>query len=212
MATQTNPSIAFLAGRGQVRVRVTGRASTREEAEALIAPVEDDVRARLGDWAVPGSFDSLAEALGAILVERGETVAAAESLTGGLIAAELTRAEGASRFFVGSLVTYATESKHRVAGVAESLLEGPGPVSEEVARALAEAAARSFDADLGISATGVAGPSEQDGQSVGAIFVGACYRGKVEARRVRGYGDRSHTRAIAVTYAIDLGRRLLQHP
>ncbi|MDQ3620062.1 MAG: CinA family protein, partial [Actinomycetota bacterium] len=75
----------------------------------------------------------------------------------------------------------------------------------------AEGAARSFDADLGISATGVAGPSEQDGQPVGAIFVGACYRGKVEARRVRGYGDRSHTKAIAVTYAIDLGRRLLQH-
>ncbi|MDQ5874891.1 MAG: competence/damage-inducible protein A [Actinomycetota bacterium] len=209
---QTNPSIAFLAGRGQVRVRLTARASTREEAEALIAPVEVDVRARLGDWAVRGSVGSLAEALGAILVERGETVAAAESLTGGLIAAELTRAKGASLYFAGSLVTYATESKHRVAGVPESLLEGPGPVSEEVARALAEGAARSFDAHLGISATGVAGPTEQGGQPVGAIFVGACYRGRVEARRIRGYGDRSHTKAIAVTYAIDLGRRLLLHP
>jgi len=212
VAAQTNPSIAFLAGRGQVRVRLTARASTREEAEALIAPVEADVRALLGDWAVPGAVDSLAEALGAILVERGETVAAAESLTGGLIAAELTRAEGASRFFAGSLVTYSTEAKHRVAGVARSLLEEPGPVSEDVARALAEGAARSFDADLGISATGVAGPAEQGGQPVGAIFVGACYRGKVEARRIRGYGDRSHTKAIAVTYAIDLGRRLLLHP
>nr|MBA2599696.1 nicotinamide-nucleotide amidohydrolase family protein [Actinomycetota bacterium] len=212
VAAQTNPSIAFLAGRGQVRVRLTARASTREEAEALIAPVEADVRALLGDWAVPGAVDSLAEALGAILVERGETVAAAESLTGGLIAAELTRAEGASRFFAGSLVTYSTEAKHRVAGVARSLLEEPGPVSEDVARALAEGAARSFDADLGISATGVAGPAEQGGQPVGAIFVGACYRGRVEARRIRGYGDRSHTKAIAVTYAIDLGRRLLLHP
>ena len=209
VAAQTNPSIAFLAGRGQVRVRVTARAANRERAEALIAPVEDGVRSRLGDWAVAGSVDSLAEALGAMLVERGETVAAAESLTGGLIGAELTRAEGASEFFLGSLVTYATESKHRIAGVDEGLLKAAGPVSDEVARALAEGAARTFAADLGISATGVAGPAEQGGQPVGTIFVGASYKGRLESRKVRGYGDRSHIKSIAVTSAIDLGRRTL---
>ena len=206
---QTNPSIAFLAGRGQVRVRVTARAANREQAEALIAPVETGVRSRLGDWAVAGSVDSLAEALGAMLVEREETVAAAESLTGGLIGAELTKAEGASQFFLGSAVTYATESKHRVAGVDADLLEEAGPVSDEVARALAEGAARTFGADLGISATGVAGPAEQDGHPVGTIFVGASYKGRLESRKVRGYGDRAHIKAIAVTSAMDLGRRVL---
>ena len=209
VAAQTNPSIAFLAGRGQVRVRVTARAANREHAEALIAPVEKEVRSRLGDWAVAGSVDSLAEALGAMLVDREETVAAAESLTGGLIGAELTKAEGASEFFLGSLVTYATESKHRVAGVDAGLLEEAGPVSDEAARALAEGAARKFGADLGISATGVAGPAEQDGQPVGTIFVGASYKGKLESRKVRGYGDRAHIKSIAVTSAIDLGRRLM---
>jgi nicotinamide-nucleotide amidase len=209
VAAQTNPSIAFLAGRGQVRVRVTARAANRERAEALIAPVEEGVRSRLGDWAVAGSVVSLAEALGAMLVERGETVAAAESLTGGLIGAELTRAEGASAFFLGSLVTYATESKHGVANVDEGLLKAVGPVSDEVARALAEGAARTFGADLGISATGVAGPAEQGGQPVGTIFVGASYKGRLECRKVRGYGDRSHIKSIAVTSAIDLGRRML---
>ncbi len=209
VAGQTNPTIAFLASGGQVRVRVTAKATSEQEALALIAPVEAGLRERLGASAVQGEGGPLGEILGQLLRTRGSTVAAAESLTGGLLGAELSRAPGASDYFLGSLVCYSAESKREVAGLSEAVLGGPGPVSEQAARALAEAAARKYGADLGLSTTGVAGPDEHDGKPVGTIFVGAALGGRTEVRKVRGYGDRSNVRAIAVTAALDLGRRLL---
>jgi nicotinamide-nucleotide amidase len=206
---QTNPTIAYLAGGGFVRVRLTAKAAAVADAEALIAPVEAAIRARLGDAALPGSGGSLAEAVGEMLVARGVTVAAAESLTGGLIGAMLTSAPGASDFFLGSLVCYSTDAKRRVAGIDEAVVSGPGVVSEEAARALAEAAAARFAADLGIAATGVAGPDAQEGQAPGTVYVAATFRGRTEARRIKGFGDRSHVRAQAVTAALDLGRVLV---
>jgi nicotinamide-nucleotide amidase len=210
VASQSNPTIAYLAGRGQVRVRLTAKAPTESEALALVEPIEEEIRARLGPAAVPGHHVSLAAALAAMLRERGATVATAESLTGGLIGAELTAIPGASTFFAGALVVYTTDAKVNVAGLDAALLDGPGPVSEEAAAALAHAAADRFGAELGLSATGVAGPDQQQGLPVGMIFVAAHFGGRTEVRRVRGYGDRDHIRAIAVTSALDLGRRLLE--
>ena len=207
---QTNPTIAFLAGGGLVRVRITAKAQTESTALGLIEPVERSIRERLKSAAVPGRGDSLAEAFGNMVRDRGMTVAVAESLTGGLIGAELTAVKGSSDFFLGSVTCYSTESKRDVVGVDDSILAGPGPVSEEAARALAEGAARLFGAAVGLAATGVAGPAEQDGMPIGTIYVGACLDGKTEVRHVRGYGDRSNIRAMAVTAAIDLGRRLVQ--
>lgn len=209
VAAQTNPTIAYLASAGQVRVRLTAKAASEPEAVALITPVEDQIRARLGQVAVPGNHDSIADALAVLLREKGLTVAAAESLTGGLIGAELTRAAGASDYFTGTLVCYTNEAKRDVVGVPESVL-AQGSVTEEVAGALAEGAARVLGADLGIAATGVAGPTEHEGMPVGTILVGAAFGGRTEVRRVRGYGDRDNVRAIAVTAALDLGRRLVQ--
>jgi nicotinamide-nucleotide amidase len=209
VAAQSNPTIAYLAGGGQVRVRLTAKAASEADADALIRPVEREVRARLGDAAVEGSGDSVAAALGVLLRARSATVAAAESLTGGLVGAALSDAPGSSDFFAGSLVCYATAAKAEVAGVDRAILDGPGAVSPEAARALAEAAARAFGTDLGVSTTGVAGPAEQEGRPPGTIYVGATWRGRTEARLVRAYGDREHVRAFAVTAAIDLGRRAL---
>jgi nicotinamide-nucleotide amidase len=206
---QSNPTIAYLAGGGQVRVRITAKAASEADALTLIAPVEESIRERLGDAAVEGHHGSIAAALGDMLRKQGATVAVAESLTGGLIGAQLTNATGASDYFLGSLVSYSTAAKRDVAGVDESILSGPGPVSEEAARALAEAAANRFGADLGLSATGVAGPGEEDGHPVGTVFVGATFGGRTETRKVRGYGDRDNVRAIAATAALDLGRRLV---
>ncbi|MGH2730466.1 MAG: competence/damage-inducible protein A [Actinomycetota bacterium] len=206
---QSNPTIAFLAGGGQVRVRITAKAESESSALALIEPIESSIRERLGDAAVEGHHGSLSAALGDMLRKRGATVAVAESLTGGLIGAHLSNETGSSDYFVGSLVCYTTDAKRDVAGVDDAILAGPGPVSAEAAGALAEAAARTYGADLGLSATGVAGPAEQDGQPVGTVFVGATFGGKTETRRVRGYGDRDNVRAIAVSAALDLGRRLV---
>jgi len=207
---QTNPTIAYLAGKGQVRVRVTAKAGSQADAAALIDPVEAAIRARLGPAAVPGDHDSLTTALPALLADRAATVAAAESLTGGLIGVELTRAPGASAFFRGSLVCYSDQAKTEVAGVPRDILNCFGAVSEQTAAALATGAASRLGADLGVAATGVAGPGEREGQPVGTVFVGACWKGRTIARRAFTYGDRDNIRALAVTAALDLGRRMIE--
>ncbi|HEY7874496.1 MAG TPA: competence/damage-inducible protein A [Actinomycetota bacterium] len=206
---QSNPTIAYLAGGGVVRVRLTAKASSDADAIAVIRPVEEQIRGRLGEAALPGNHGTVAEALAERLRETGITIAAAESLTGGLIGAELTAAGGSSDLFRGSAVCYTTEAKRDVVGVAESILMGPGAVSEEAAAALAEGAAKLFGADLGVSATGVAGPSEQEGKPVGTVYVGASFGGRTEVRQIRGYGDRDNIRTIAMNAALELGRRAL---
>lgn len=209
VAAQSNPTIAYLASAGQVRVRITAKAPSTLEAEALIAPVEAAIRERLGDDAAEGSHWSVVEALLELLENRGLTIAAAESLTGGAIGAALTGSAGSSASFVGSLVCYTPEAKRDVAGIDPAILEGPGAVSEEAAEALARAAARVFSAAVGVAATGVAGPAEHDGKPVGTVFVAASFDGRAEVRRVRGYGDRDNIRALSVAAALDLARRIV---
>ena len=207
---QTNPTVAFLAGGGQVRVRITAKATTEEEAVSLIAPVEERVRDALGPAAVSGVHESLAHAVVGLLGDRGLRMGAAESLTGGLIGAEITKVAGASDVFAGSLVTYDATAKQAIARVPREVLDATGPVSEETASALAEGAAGALEADLAVSATGVAGPEAHGGHPVGTIFVAAAFGGRTEVRRIRGYGDRSNIRALAVTAALDLARRALE--
>lgn len=106
-----------------------------------------------------------------LLRARGETLAVAESLTGGLVAAEVTAVPGASRVFRGSVTAYATELKHEVLGVDGTLLAERGAVDAEVALQMAAGVRKVMGADWGIATTGVAGPDPQDGQAVGTVFV-----------------------------------------
>lgn len=205
----SNPLVSYLASAGQVRVRLTAKAPGEAEALALIRPLEDRIRRRLGVDAVEGNHGSIAEAFGEFLRSRGLTVAVAESLTGGLMGSELSLCGGSSDFFLGGLVTYATASKRDLLGLDEGLLLGPGAVSAETAAAMAEEAARRFTATVGLSATGVAGPAEQEGKPVGTVFVGAWFDDKTEVRGIQAYGDRSHIRAQSVAAALDLGRRVI---
>ncbi|MGH2735549.1 MAG: competence/damage-inducible protein A [Actinomycetota bacterium] len=207
---QTNPTIAFLAGGGIARVRITAKATTEDEAHDLIAPVEAAIRQRLGDRAVEGDAIGVVDALSNVLRKRGLTVAAAESLTGGMLGAALTEADGASDFFYGSIVCYTNDAKQEVAGVPKEIIERHGAVSAATATAMAEGAARAFDADLALATTGVAGPTEQEAKPVGLVYVAASLHGRTEAREVRGYGDRTNIRTIAVNSAADLGRRLIE--
>ncbi|MFJ9037628.1 CinA family protein [Streptomyces sp. NPDC102406] len=108
-----------------------------------------------------------------LLAERGETLAVAESLTGGLVAAELVAVPGASKVLRGSVTAYATELKHKVLGVDDALLAAHGPVHPEVALQMAAGVREVLGADWGIATTGVAGPEPQDGQPVGTVYVAA---------------------------------------
>lgn len=111
--------------------------------------------------------------------------------------------------FAGGLIVYTNDAKHEVAGVPREVLETHGAVSAETAGALAEGAADRLHADLGLGVTGVAGPSEQEGKPVGTVYVAAAFAGRTEVRHVTGYGDRTNIRMVAVTAALDLGRRVL---
>ena len=142
-----------------------------------------------------------------LLVERGQTLAVAESLTGGLVAAEITAVPGASQAFRGSLTCYATALKRDVLGVSETLLEERGAVDSEVSRQMARGACSFLDADWGVATTGVAGPEPQDGQPVGTVYTAAAGPGgTVTAVRLRLEGGRSEIRAASVRAALQLLR------
>jgi nicotinamide-nucleotide amidase len=144
------------------------------------------------------------------LAERGQTLAVAESLTGGLLAATVVDVPGASAVFRGGLVVYATDLKASLAGVPRSLLAERGPVDPQVALALAAGARDRCAADWGLGTTGVAGPDPQDGVAVGTVYV-ACAGpdGAAQVRTLRLAGDRAAVRRDSVTAALDLLGRLV---
>jgi nicotinamide-nucleotide amidase len=169
----TDPTVAPLAGQGRVRLRITTRAATEKEAQEKIAPVEQEVIARLGDYFFGEDGETLEGAVARLLEERGATLALAESCTGGLLAKRLTDMPGSSAYFTEALVTYSNESKERLLGVPHALIAEHGAVSEAVAREMAEGARRVSGADYGLSVTGVAGPDGgTEEKPVGLVFVG----------------------------------------
>jgi nicotinamide-nucleotide amidase len=169
----TDPTVAPLAGQGEVRLRITARAATEREAQEKIRPVEKEIIARLDDYYFGEDEETLEGAVGRLLGERGATLALAESCTGGLLAKRLTDVPGSSAYFKEGLVTYSNESKARLLGVPRALIMDHGAVSEPVAREMAEGARRVSGADYGLSVTGVAGPEGGTNEKpVGLVFVG----------------------------------------
>ena len=169
----SDPTVAPLAGQGKVRLRVTARAATPEEAEEKMAPVVDEILSRLGNYYFGEGDETLESAIGKLLTQRGETLALAESCTGGLLAKRLTDGAGSSAFFTEGLVTYSNEAKERLLGVPNKLLVEHGAVSEPVAKAMAEGVRKTAGTDYGLSVTGVAGPDGgTEEKPVGLVFVG----------------------------------------
>ncbi len=146
-------------------------------------------------------------AAGAVVLglgERQETVAAAESLTGGLVAATIVEVPGASAVFRGGLVVYATDLKHTLAGVPEELLAERGPVDADVALALAAGARERCGTDWGLATTGVAGPDPQGGKPVGLVFVAVAGPRGATVRELNLAGSRADIRTGAVSAVLGL--------
>ncbi|MGH2685753.1 MAG: competence/damage-inducible protein A [Actinomycetota bacterium] len=204
-----NPTVAYLASAGEVRVRLTAKAASPEEARALIEPVEKEIRERLGDRIFGTDDDELEEVVGGLLRRRRWTVACAESLTGGSLAARLVHVADSSDYFAGGVVAYSPEVKREVLRVSMDTLEGPGMVSEECAREMARGARAVFAADVGVSTTGVAGPAPLEGHPPGEVWVAVATPTGEEARRFTAPGDRDHVRRWAEQGALDLLRRML---
>jgi nicotinamide-nucleotide amidase len=201
-----NPTIAFLAsGAEGLKVRITAKAPDEAGANGLLAAEEGQLRAVLGDLVFGVDDETMEDAVASLLDRDGLSLGLAESVTGGLMGARITNVAGASAFFRGSIVSYDNEVKFDVLGVPR------GPVvSAAAAEAMATGAQRVLGADVGLSVTGVAGPTEQDGQPVGTVFVGVAIGDAVESVSFRLPGDRRRVREFATISALNLLRlRLL---
>ena len=210
MNAMENPTLAPYAKEGEVELRITAKAPDPAAAQALIAPVEEELRSRFGPLVYGVDVSSLEEVCLALLKDQGLSLACAESCTGGLIAKRITDLAGASSVFHGGVVSYTNEVKHGVLGVPRELLDQFGAVSAPVAEAMAEGARRTLGADLAVSATGVAGPDPDDrGNPVGLVYVALAWDGGVFVRTVHAAGPRERVRTVAASHAFDLLRRRL---
>ncbi len=205
----TNPSVAYLAGGGEVTVRLTAKASTPAEAAELLEPLVDAVVERLGDAVYSTRDEPLEVVIGHLLTGSGRTLACAESLTGGGLGARITGVPGASAYFLGSAVTYAAEAKRAILGVSAATLSGPGPVSRECAAEMAAGARRVFGSDVAVSLTGAAGPEPHAGAEAGRVWVGLDADGTAHQSGFRWPWDRDLVRRFAEQAALDLLRRHL---
>ncbi len=198
-------TIAFLAsGIEGIKVRITAKAATEAEAVGALADEEAVVRDILGDIVFGVDGETMEAAVGKLLLARGQTLGLAESLTGGLVGSRCAAVPGASNWYRGAVVSYATDVKFSVLGVPE------GPVvTEDAAVAMALGAAKVLGSDVGLGVTGVAGPEEQEGQPVGTVFLGVALDGKTEAVQMRLPGDRDRVRQFAAISSMDLLRRRL---
>ncbi|KAF0654289.1 competence/damage-inducible protein CinA-like protein [Cyanobium sp. Copco_Reservoir_LC18] len=167
-----NPTVAPYAGAGEVKLRVTARAGDAAAAAALLAPVEAELRRRTGSSCFGADGDSLASVVLAALRRRGETLAVAESCTGGGLGAALVAVPGASEVFLGGVIAYANAVKQALLGVPAAVLERHGAVSDPVAVAMAEGVRHLTGATWAVAVTGIAGPGGgSDGKPVGLVHI-----------------------------------------
>jgi len=204
-----NPTVSVYSRADGIQVRIAAKAADRHAAEALIAPVEAEARRALGDAVWGADNDTLESVVGAMLRERGSSLATMESCTGGLLASTITDVPGSSDYFKGGLVSYATEMK-LAWGVSREVVERHGVVSVECAREMARVARERLSADVGIGVTGVAGPDEQEGKPAGTVHI-AMDDGSGDVRVVsyQFAQSREMVKRRAVTTALSLLRRAL---
>jgi nicotinamide-nucleotide amidase len=202
-----NPTLAFLAsGWEGIKVRLTAKAHTAEEAIALIDVWDAKVRAKVGDLVFGVDQQTMESVLFDILREKKLTLGVAESVTGGLVAGRLTAVVGASDVFRGGIVSYASDVKFDVLGVT------PGPVvSETAAKEMAVGVRKALGSNIGLSLTGVAGPAEQDGVKVGTVCVGIAFSdGTTKSTTFHLPIGREQMRQLSVITALNFLRNQLQ--
>ncbi|PAD40128.1 competence/damage-inducible protein A [Terribacillus sp. 7520-G] len=202
---QENPTIATYASEGEVAVRLTARADSKQEADRLIDVVEKEVMERVGQYFYGYDETSVQQQVFELLKQRQFTLASAESLTGGLFADALVSLSGASEVFLGSFVAYSPLVKQQVLGVKEETIRKEGTVSEQCAIEMAENAVRLTGADIGISFTGVAGPDGSEGKEPGTVFISLHEKGKqTRTTELSIRSSRQGVRAQAVKKGFDL--------
>jgi nicotinamide-nucleotide amidase len=198
---QVNPTVAPLAGDGEVTLRLTAKHVDENIANQLLNDLEQKINARVGEFFYGYEQTTLAKELTKLLVEKGKTISAAESLTGGMFSEQITALDGASQFLKGSIVCYTNEMKAQVLNVSIDTLAKFGAVSEQCAKEMAEQIRKLAKSDIGISFTGVAGPKPHEGQPVGTVFIGIATQGhETQVYKFHFAGTRNGIRVRTVKY------------
>ena len=201
----SNPTVAPYAKSGEALLRVTAKAQSEEDAEKLMTPVIDEIKTRLGDYIYGIDCASIEEAVAKLLMKRKQTVAFAESCTGGLCAKRLTDIAGTSEVFHCGVVSYSNDIKMKVLGVKAETIEKYTEVSAECAKEMAEGVRLLSDADYGVSITGYAGPG--DDEEVGLIYIGISDKNETRAAKLltghKGASCRDYNRLVASSRAFN---------
>lgn len=204
--------IAYRAHFPEIEVKVLARASTPAEAARTSRVAADEVRARLGDAVYAEGDVAFTEAIGELFRQRKQSLATAESCTGGLVASLVTDAPGASEFFRGAIVAYDNCVKTGTLGVDAAVLASKGAVSAEVAREMAEGARRVLGADVALSLTGIAGPSgATETKPVGLVHLAVATADGTTDRNLIFPGSRHQVRVLAAYAGLSLVRRVVLH-
>ena len=210
----TNPTLAPYAKEGEVELRITAKADTAQAADALIAPVEAEVRSVLGDLVYGADVSGLEQVVLELARARGLTLGTAESCTGGLIAKRLTDIPGSACVFKGGVVSYHCEVKAGVLGVDQALLDEKGAVCAEVAKEMALGAKKALGCDLAVAVTGVAGPDpDERGNPVGLVYTALAAPGGTWVKKLdlaAPGARRDRIRTLAANHALDMARRWLE--
>ncbi len=210
----TNPETTILASAGDITLQFRATAGTTTEADQLLAMVADPIRQELGHRIYSEDGSSLETTLTRHLLERGMTLAVAESCTAGMLSSRLASVPGVSAVFLGGFVVYTDGMKQRLAGVDPALLKAHSAVSAEVAASLASETRDRTGADFAISITGYAGPdggTEVD--PVGTVYIGIASPDRLLTERLTFPGDRERVRTFATQWALDILRvEVLRYP
>lgn len=203
-------TLAYLPSPLGVRLRITSWSTTPDEARARAEETRDAILQRIRQYVYGEGDGSLEAAVGSLLREQRKTIAVAESCTGGMIADRITNVPGSSDYFLHGAVTYSNESKTALLGVPADLIARHGAVSGEVARAMAGGIQRSSGASLGISTTGIAGPSGgSEEKPIGLVWIGLADGSGAQAFRFHFGPDRLRIKQRASQTALDIARRHL---
>ncbi|MFS8651600.1 MAG: competence/damage-inducible protein A [Caldibacillus sp.] len=212
IANQSNPTIAPLAGDGDVTVRLTAKGDDDAERKEMLDRLEKEILRRVGSYFYGYDDTNLFVELARTLEEKKLTLAVAESLTGGYFQEKVTDIPGASRWFKGGIVSYTNEVKQNVLNVREETLNREGAVSAACAQEMAANVKRILDADVGISFTGVAGPDPSEGKEPGTVFCGLALADDVKSFQFHFSGNREAIRRRAVHHGAWLALRELRRP
>lgn len=208
---QSNPTIAPYAKTSEVTLRLTASSKTEDDAIKMLDKLENKINKRVGEFMYGyGDDNSLVAVVVEQLKKKKFTISAAESLTAGKFQSTLGSIPGVSTTFYGGVVTYSNQAKEQLLGVSHETLENAGAVSEQTAKEMADSVRGKLGTDVGISFTGVAGPTELEGQPVGTVWIGLAIKGRKTAAKLYHFSStRYFIRERATLSGLDYIRRSL---